>query len=160
VPGDESESIPAPPEDPRFATYHHPSDDQLRKILVETKTIAMVGASNNPAKPSHGIMAQLLKAGYRVIPVNPNETEILGQKTVASLRDITEPVDVVDVFRKSEDTPAIADDAVAIGAKVLWMQIGVANEDAAARASMKGLAVVMDTCIGATHRRLQIPAKS
>jgi redox-sensitive bicupin YhaK (pirin superfamily)/predicted CoA-binding protein len=161
VPGDDQEFIPAPPEDPNFAaTYHQPSDEQLRKILVEAKTIAMVGASNNPAKPSHGIMAQLLRAGYRVIPVNPNETEVLGQRAVASLRDITEPVDVVDVFRKSEDTPAIADDAVAIGAKALWLQIGVINEDAAARALTKGLQVVMDTCIGATHRRLQIAPKS
>jgi redox-sensitive bicupin YhaK (pirin superfamily)/predicted CoA-binding protein len=161
VPGDDKEFIPAPPEDPNFAaTYHHPSDEQLRAILTEAKTIAMVGASNNPSRPSHGIMAQLLKAGYRVIPVNPNDAEVLGQRTVASLREIAEPVDIVDVFRRSEDTPAIADDAVAIGAKVLWLQLGVANEDAAARALTKGLKVVMDTCIGATHRRLQIAPKS
>lgn len=161
VPGDDKEFIPAPPEDPNFAaTYHAPTDEQLRKILVDARTIAIVGASNNASKPSHGIMAQLLAAGYRVIPVNPNESEILGQRAVASLRDITEPVDIVDVFRKSEDTPSIADDAVAIGAKTLWMQLGVVNEDAAARALTKGLAVVMDTCIGATHRRLQIASNS
>lgn len=161
VPGDDKEFIPAPPEDPNFAaTYRPPTDEQLRRILVEAKTIAIVGASNNPEKPSHAIMAQLLKAGYRVIPVNPNETEILGQRAVASLREISERVDIVDVFRKSEDTPRIADDAVAIGAHVLWLQLGVANEDAAARALTKGLAVVMDTCIGATHRRLQIASKS
>jgi redox-sensitive bicupin YhaK (pirin superfamily)/predicted CoA-binding protein len=160
VPGDETELIPAPPEDPHFAgTYHHPSDEQLRKILEETSTIAMVGASADAARPSHGIMKQLLAAGYRVIPVNPKETEILGQRAVASLRDITEPVDVVDVFRKSEDTPAIADDAAAIGARVLWLQQGIANEDAAARALAKGMQVVMDTCMGATHRRLHVPAK-
>jgi redox-sensitive bicupin YhaK (pirin superfamily)/predicted CoA-binding protein len=161
VPGDDKEFIPAPPDDPNFAaTYHHPTDEQLRKILVEAKTIALVGASNNTSRASNEIMARLLKAGYRVIPVNPNEKEILGQRAVASLREITEPVDIVDVFRKSEDTPAIADDAVAIGAKVLWLQLGVANDDAAARALTKGLQVVMDTCIGATHRRLQIAPKS
>ena len=136
------------------------TDEQLKKILDETRTIAMVGASSNPERPSYGVMKILLDAGYHVIPVNPKETEVLGVPAAPSLSAITEPVDVVDVFRKSEDTPEIADDAVAIGAKVLWMQIGVANEDAAARASMKGLAVVMDTCIGATHRRLQIPPKS
>jgi redox-sensitive bicupin YhaK (pirin superfamily)/predicted CoA-binding protein len=161
VPGDETELIPAPPDDPRFAgMYHHPSDEQLRKILEDTNTIAMVGASSNPARPSHEIMERLLAAGYKVIPVNPNETEILGQRAVASLRDIKGPVDVVDVFRKAEDTPPIADDAAAIGAKVLWLQKGVANEDAAARAYANNMLVVMDTCMGATHRRLHIAPKS
>ena len=164
VPGDDVEFIPAPPDDPRFAggsgDYHPASDDELRQILVDTKTIAMVGASNNPEKPSHGIMKYLLGAGYRVIPVNPKETEVLGQRAVASLRDITEPVDVVDVFRKSQDTPPIADDAVAIGAKVLWLQIGISNDDAAAKALAGGLQVVMNTCMGATHRRLQIARKA
>lgn len=160
VPGDETELIPAPPDDPHFAgSYHQPSDEQLRKILEDTNTIAMVGASADPAKPSHGIMKQLLAAGYRVIPVNPKESEILGQRAVASLRDIHEPVDVVDVFRKSEDTPAIADDAAAIGAKVLWLQKGVANEDAASRAYANNMLVVMDTCMGATHKRLHIAPK-
>jgi hypothetical protein len=105
-------------------------------------------------------MKQLLAAGYRVIPVNPNEQQILRQRAVSSLAEITEPVDIVDVFRKADDTPAIADDAVKIGAKALWLQLGIANEQAASRALASGLAVVMDTCIGATHRRLQIPRKS
>lgn len=161
VPGDDKELIPAPPEDPNFATtYHHPTDQQLRRILEEARTIAMVGASTDPTKPSHRIMQQLLRAGYRVIPVNPKESEILGQPAVKSLREIDERVDIVDVFRKSEDTPPIADDAIAIGAKVLWLQYGVANEEAAARALLGGLAVVMDTCIGATHHRLRIAPRS
>lgn len=161
IPGDDVDFIPAPPEDPHFAqAYRPPTDEDMRKLLVEAKTIAMVGASNDPAKPSHGIMGYLLKQGYRVIPVNPKETEILGQPVMKSLRDITEKVDIVDVFRRGEDTPPIADDAIALKAKALWLQLGVKNDEAAARAHGAGLTVVMDTCIGATHRRLQIPAKS
>src|SRR5690606_15110797 len=111
IPDDNAERMPAPEDDPHFALrYHLPSDDELRKILVDAKTIAMVGASSNPARASNEIMKRLLDAGYRVIPVNPRETEVLGQRAVAALTDITEPVDVVDVFRKSEDTPPIADD--------------------------------------------------
>ncbi|MFN0249052.1 MAG: CoA-binding protein [Kofleriaceae bacterium] len=140
--------------------HTNPNVDELRKILVETRTIAMVGASNNPDRTSHGIMKLLLDAGYHVIPVNPKETEILGQKAYASLADIPEKVEVVDVFRKSEDTPGLADEAVAIGARVLWLQLGVANEDAAARAKAAGLVVVMDMCIGATHRTMKVPKKS
>jgi predicted CoA-binding protein len=140
--------------------HTNPTDDELRTILVETKTIAMVGASNNPERTSHGIMKLLLDAGYHVIPVNPKETEVLGQKAYASLADIPEKVEIVDVFRKSEDTPGIADEAVAIGAKVLWLQLGVTNEDAATRAKAAGLVVVMDKCIGATHRHLHIPKKT
>lgn len=140
--------------------HENPNDDELRRILVETTTIAMVGASNNPERAAHGIMKQLLDAGYHVIPVNPKESEVLGQKAYASLADIPEKVEIVDVFRKSEDTPGIADEAIAIGAKVLWLQLGVSNEDAATRAKAAGLSVIMDTCIGATHRRLRIAKKT
>jgi len=161
IPDDQAEFIPAPDDDPRFAlSYAMPSDEALRGILTSAKTIAMVGASNNPQRPSHGIMKQLLGAGYRVIPVNPKEHEVLGQRAVAKLTDIDEHVDIVDVFRKSEDTPPIADDAVKIGAKTLWLQVGVANEQTAARALRAGLTIIMDTCIGATHDRLRIPPKS
>jgi predicted CoA-binding protein len=139
--------------------HENPSDDELRRILVESKTIAMLGASNNAERPSHGIMKQLLAAGYHVIPVNPKETEILGQKVYASLADIPEKVEIVDVFRKSEDTPGIADEAIASGAKVLWLQLGVSNEDAAARAKAAGLTVIMDKCIGATHHHLHVAQK-
>ena len=102
-------------------------------------------------------MKKLQRVGYHVIPVNPREKDVLGEKAYASLLDIPEHVDIVDVFRRSEDTPAIADEAVKIGAKALWLQTGIANEDAAARAKAGGLMVVMDACIGATHALLQMP---
>jgi predicted CoA-binding protein len=104
-------------------------------------------------------MQKLQSAGYKVIPVNPKETEILGERAYPSLLDVPERVDIVDVFRRAEDTPSIADEAVKIGAKALWLQSGIANEDAAARASAGGLMVVMNTCIGATHAMLRVPAK-
>ncbi|MEO8553435.1 MAG: CoA-binding protein, partial [Kofleriaceae bacterium] len=96
----------------------NPTDDQLTQILVDARTIAMVGASDNPEKPSHRIFKQLLDAGYKVIPVNPKETSVHGVPAVGSLAAIHEPVDIVDVFRRAEDTPPIADEAAAIGAKV------------------------------------------
>ena len=136
--------------------HANPSDDELRTLLTNARTIAMVGASSNPEKPSHGIMQRLQRVGYRVIPVNPREPEVLGERTYPSLTDVPIPVDIVDVFRRPEDTPAIADDAVKIGAKALWLQEGIANEDAAARAKAGGLMVVMDACIGATHSMLKI----
>lgn len=119
----------------------------------------MVGASSNPEKTSHGIMRRLQQVGYRVIPVNPRETEVLGERAYASLLDIPEKIDIVDVFRRAEDTPAIADEAVKIGAKALWLQTGIESEEAAARATAGGLAVVMNACIGATHSMLRIPPK-
>ena len=140
-------------------SHANPSDQDLRQLLTSATTIAMVGASANPDKPSHGIMRQLQKAGYRVIPVNPRETDILGERSYSSLIDVPERVDIVDVFRRSEDTPSIADDAVTIGAKALWLQTGVENDAAAAKAEAGGLQVVMNTCIGATHTRLHIPRK-
>jgi predicted CoA-binding protein len=141
-------------------SHVNPPDDMLRTILIEARTIAMVGASSNPEKPSNGIMKRLLAAGYRVIPVNPKETDVLGQRAYPSLRDIPDQIDIVDVFRKSEDAPPIADDAIAVHAKVLWLQLGVSSEEAARRAELGGLTVVMDKCIGATHRALNIPAKT
>jgi uncharacterized protein len=140
--------------------HSNPSDQELKQLLTEAKTIAVVGASSNPDKASHGIMQKLQKAGYRVIPVNPRETEVLGEKSYASLTDIHEPIDIVDVFRRPEDTPSIADEAIKIGAKVLWLQTEIVNEEAAARATAAGLRVVMDTCIGATHAILQVPRKT
>ena len=137
-------------------SHTNPSDEQLRDILTRAKTIAIVGASSNPEKPSYRIFEQLLKAGYHVIPVNPRETSVHGQPAVASLAAISEPIDIVDVFRRSEDTPAIADEAIACGAKVLWLQLGVTNDLAAAKASAAGLTVIMDKCIGATHHALHI----
>jgi len=134
----------------------NPSDDDLRQLLTEAKTVAMVGASSDSEKSSHGIMRKLQHVGYRVIPVNPKETEVLGEKAYARLEDIPEHVDIVDVFRRAEDTPPIADSAVAIGARALWLQSGISNEDTAARATAGGLMVVMDTCIGVMHSMLRI----
>src|SRR3954470_7674672 len=124
--------------------HQNPPDEELRRLLADARTIAVVGASSRPDRPSHGIFERLLAAGYRVIPVNPNESVVHGQQAYASLRDIPERVDIVDVFRRPEHTRAIADDAVAIGAKVLWLQSGIWNDEAAARASAAGLGVVMD----------------
>jgi predicted CoA-binding protein len=139
--------------------HQNPSDETLRTLLTEARTIAMVGASSNADKPSHGIMKKMLAAGYHVIPVNPRETEVLGQKAFASLRDIPEKVDIVDVFRRAEDTPPIADEAVAIGAKAIWLQSGISNDETARRAAAGGLLAVMDLCIGVEHSLLRIPRK-
>src|SRR5437764_1236096 len=109
-------------------SHPNPSDADLKQLLTNAKTIAVVGASSNPDKASYGIMQRLQKIGYHVIPVNPRETEILGERSFASLADIPERVDIVDVFRRAEDTPAIADEAVAIGAKALWLQTGIVND--------------------------------
>jgi predicted CoA-binding protein len=140
--------------------HQNPTDETLRTLLTEARTIAMVGASSNPDKPSHGIMKKMLAAGYHVIPVNPRETEVLGQKAFASLRDIPEKVDIVDVFRRPEDTPPIADEAAAIGAKAIWLQSGISNEETARRAEAAGLLAVMDACIGVEHSLLRIPPKT
>jgi predicted CoA-binding protein len=140
--------------------HQNPSEDQLRKLLTDARTIAVVGASSNPDKPSHGIMKKLLAAGYRIIPVNPRETEVLGQKSFASLRDVPEKVDIVDVFRRAEDTPSIADDAVAIGAKAIWLQSGISNDETARRAQAGGVMAIMDACIGVEHSLLRIAPKA
>jgi predicted CoA-binding protein len=139
--------------------FENPTDDQLRTILTDAATVAMIGASSNSDKASYGIMRKLQAAGYRVIPVNPRETDVLGERAYGSLADIPERIDIVDVFRRAEDTPAIADEAVKAGAKVLWLQSGISSEEAAARATAGGLSVVMDACIGATHAMLRIPTK-
>ncbi len=139
--------------------YANPTDQELRTILTQAKTIAVVGASSNPERSSHGIMKKLQSVGYAVIPVNPREAEVLGERAYASLADIPIPVDIVDVFRRAEDTPAIADEAVAIKAKVLWLQSGIVNEEAAARAKAGGVTPVMDACIGVVHAMLGVPPK-
>ncbi len=140
--------------------HQNPSEQELQQLLTDATTISVVGASSNPEKASYGIMQKLQRAGYRVIPVNPRETEILGERSYPSLVDVPERVDIVDVFRRAEDTPRIADEAVSIGAKALWLQTGIVSEDAAARARAGGLTVVMDACIGATHSLLRVPNKT
>lgn len=126
--------------------------DRLR-ILQTSRTIAMVGLSANPFRPSHFAAIYMLSEGYNVIPVNPREQEILGRRSYASLRDIPEPVDIVDIFRDPKAVPPIVEDAIAIGAKVVWMQLGVINEPAAMRAREAGLEVVMDACVKIEHAR-------
>lgn len=130
------------------------SDDELRRILRDSRVIAVVGLSANPGRPSNAVARYMMAHGYTVIPVNPAETEILGQRCYPDLASIPQPVDIVDCFRKSEDTPPLAQAAVAIGAKVLWLQLGVSNETAAQTASAGGLAVVMDRCVEIEHARL------
>jgi predicted CoA-binding protein len=134
----------------------NPTDDELRRLLLRARTIAVVGASSKPDRPSHGVFARLLRAGYRVIPVNPFEEVVHGERAYPSLASVPEPIDLVDVFRRAEETPAIADEAVAIGAKVLWLQLGIVNEEARARAAAGGLTVVMDECLAVVVARLGV----
>jgi uncharacterized protein len=122
-------------------------------ILRRSKTIAMVGLSGNPYRPSHYAAIYMLSVGYTIIPVNPREREILGQVCYPSLRDIPVPVDIVDIFRDPSAVPPLVEDAIAIGAKVVWMQLGVIHEAAAARAREAGLQVVMDACVKIEHAR-------
>src|SRR5436309_3190296 len=126
--------------------------DRLR-ILRENRTIAMVGLSSNPFRPSHFAAIYMLAEGYNVIPVNPREQEILGRRCYPSLRDIPEKVDLVDIFRDPSAVPPIVEEAIAIGAKVIWMQLGVINQLAAQRARAAGLEVVMDACVKIEHAR-------
>jgi predicted CoA-binding protein len=126
----------------------------LRRILRECKTIAVVGLSANWYRPSFFAAKYMQEHGYRIIPVNPMYKEVLGEKCYASLKDIPDKVDIVDCFRKSEDIEPIADEAIAIHAKVLWMQIGVMNEKAAEKARKAGLEVVQDRCVKIEHGRL------
>ena len=130
-----------------------PATAPITQILRESKTIAVVGLSSNPARPSNHIAEYLQSVGYRIIPVNPNETEVLGAKAYARLEEIPERVDVVEVFRRPEEVPPIADSAIAIGAKVLWMQQGISNAAAAEKARAAGLAVVEDACMLVEHKR-------
>jgi predicted CoA-binding protein len=136
------------------AGYVEPGEDELRAIYADTTTIAVVGASANPAKAAHTIPAYLREVGFRIVPVNPATEEVLGVKAYPRLEDVPVPVDVVEVFRPAAETPEIARSAVAIGAKVLWLQEGIVSEEAAAIARDGGLRVVMDRCMGLTHRRL------
>ena len=140
--------------------HTNPSDAEIKALLTAARSIAVVGASSNPARPSHGIFGLLLQAGYRVVPVNPMEKAVHGQTAYASLADVPFAIDIVDVFRRPEHTPAIADEAVAVGAKTLWLQSGIWNEEAAARAKAGGLSVVMDACIGVLLALLEVPRRA
>jgi predicted CoA-binding protein len=124
------------------------------EILRKYRTIAVVGLSNNPLRPSHGVSEYMQRQGYKIIPVNPGHSQILGEKSYRTLEEIPEPVEIVNVFRRSELIPPVADSAIAIGAKVLWLQEGIQNEEAAEKAREAGLEVIMNTCILKAHRRM------
>lgn len=134
--------------------FVNPPDAAIREILATPRTVAVVGCSSNPARDSHRIAALLQQRGHRVIPVNPAETSILGERCYPSLRDVPERIEMVDVFRRSEFVAAVADESVAVGASILWLQLGVIDDQAAIRARDAGLTVVMDRCPAIEYRRL------
>ena len=135
--------------------FANPSDDEIRALLSRRLNVAVVGCSPNPARDSHRIAALLSERGHTIFPVNPNASgEILGRRVYADVRDIGEPIDMVDIFRRSEEAGAVVDAAIAIGAKVVWMQLDVIDEAAAARAQRAGLMVIMDRCPAIEYRRL------
>jgi uncharacterized protein len=138
---------------PDFDLGRYQDPIAIQRVLLNAKTIAVVGLSSNPLRASNFIGFYLKRHGYRVIPVNPGESEILGEKSYASLLEIPEPVDIVDVFRRPDALPEIARDAVAIGAKALWCQYNVINEEGARIAEDGGLTVIMDRCIKVEHAR-------
>jgi len=123
------------------------------EILKSSRVVAVVGLSPNPDRPSHRVASYLKEHGYRIIPVNPQETKILGERSYPALSSIPEPVDVVDIFRRSQEVAPIVEDAIEIGARAVWMQEGVINEEAATRAKEAGLLVVMDKCMLKEHRK-------
>lgn len=127
--------------------------DPILEILKKHKTIAIVGLSSNPSRPSYGVAEYMQSRGYRIIPVNPNEREVLGEKSYARLEDVPEKVEFVDVFRRVEEVPAVAESAIRVDAKVLWMQLGIENAEAAERARAAGLIVIEDACVFVEHRK-------
>ena len=126
----------------------------IRELLGAARVIAVVGLSGNRRRPSHGVSQYMQRAGYRIIPVNPNESEVLGERAHPSLETVPEKIDIVNIFRRSEFVPEIVEQAIRVGATAVWMQEGVVHEEAAARARAAGLTVIMDRCILKEHRRL------
>jgi hypothetical protein len=129
------------------------SGDPVAEVLRASKTIAVVGLSANPARPSHEVAAYLQSVGYRIIPVNPKEKEVLGERAHARLEDVPEKVDIVDIFRRAEEVGAVVESAIGIGAKVVWMQLEVENEVAAEKARGRGLIVIEDACLLVEDKR-------
>lgn len=130
-----------------------PAADPIGDILKAYKTIAVVGLSSNPMRPSHAVTRYMQQSGYRIIPVNPNETQVLGEKSYARLEDVPQKIDIVDIFRRAEDVPAVVEGAIRAGAKVVWMQLGIENEQAAEKARAQGITVVMDACVLIEHKK-------
>jgi predicted CoA-binding protein len=131
----------------------------IPELLRSARVIAVVGLSSDEMRPSHGVAAYMQRAGYRIIPVNPNETEVLGEKAYARLEDVPEKIDIVDIFRRSIYVRGVVESAIRVGAKAVWMQEGVVDEAAAAIARTAGLDVVMDRCILKDHRSLRVGSK-
>src|SRR5216684_3412264 len=127
--------------------------DAILELLKNYKTIAVVGLSSNPMRPSYDVTEYMQAAGYRIIPVNPNERKVLGEKSYARLEEVPEKIEIVNVFRRAEEVPAVVESAIRVGAKVVWMQQGIENEEAAEKARAAGLVVVEDACILVEHRR-------
>ena len=132
----------------------HVYDSPIERILRECRTVAVVGLSPNPARPSHGVAAYLQANGYRIVPVNPMIDEVLGERSYPDLEAVPFPVELIDVFRRSQEVPPVAEQAIRVGAVALWMQLGVIHHEAAARAAEHGLDVVMDRCTAIEHRAL------
>ena len=130
-----------------------PAADPILEILKNYKCIAVVGLSSNPARPSFEVTEYMQSAGYKIVPVNPNEREVLGEKSYSRLEDVLGKIEIVDVFRRAEDVPPVVESAIAVGAKVVWMQLGIENAGAAERARAAGLVVVENACILVEHRR-------
>jgi len=127
--------------------------DAILELLKNYKTIAVVGLSSNPMRPSYDVTEYMQAAGYRIIPVNPNERKVLGEKSYARLEDVREKIEIVNVFRRAEEVPSVVESAIRGGAEVVWMQQGVENEEAAEKARAAGLMVIEDACILVEHRR-------
>jgi predicted CoA-binding protein len=130
-----------------------PSADPIFDILTNYKSIAVVGLSSNPARPSYGVTEYMQASGYQIIPVNPNETDVLGEPSYASLEEVPHKLEIVDIFRRAEEVQPVVEAAIRAGARVIWMQQGIANEPAAEKARAAGLTVVMDACILIEHKR-------
>jgi len=130
-----------------------PSADPILDILTKYKSIAVVGLSSNPARPSYGVTEYMQSSGYHIIPVNPNETDVLGEPSYASLEEVPQKIEIVDVFRRPEVIAPVVDAAIRAGAKVIWMQLGIANEAAAEKARAAGITVVMDACMLVEHKK-------
>jgi predicted CoA-binding protein len=137
-----------------MAHVDNPNDVEMRELLNQVKTIAVVGLSANESKASHEVAKYLQQNGYKIIPVNPVVDEVLGERSYPDLKAIPESVDLVDVFRRAEYVPEVADQAIEIGAKVLWLQLGITHEEAARKAREAGLTVIQDACMYQEHRRL------
>ena len=138
--------------------FENPADDELRALLARVKTVAVVGLSPNAARPSHRIAKRLQEWGYRVIPVRPAVSGVLGERAYACLSDVPGPVDLVDVFRSADEIGPIVDECIALRLPAIWIQQGIVNEEAAGRARAAGMTVVMDRCIAVDWRRLMAAA--